>query len=595
MDEMLCQAHHRGPDGYDQWQDEHITLGHNLLSIVDSVENSKQPWIHNDWVLVYNGEIYNYKELGKSLNYKFKTDTDTEVLAVGLEKYGIEFIHKLDGMFAFAAYNKKEKQLIIARDRNGTKPLYYGYTGGKFAFSSEIKSLLTTGFRRKVDKEGFKHFYKQGYNSGYLTMFNGIKKLVPGEIVKMNVVSDTKVSTNINNTPIPLDNTIKNAGDVSDMVRVKLHESVKQTLMGRRKLGLFLSGGIDSTAILNEMTQSLDTRPNTFSSRFELRRRKSRLNQDADIAKVLSEKWGTWHKEITYKDGDYIDKWPAAALALEEPRQGKSLPLYYSVNEMIAKHGIVVTLSGDGGDELMAGYKHHRTPEWENRLQRSCANHRVLQNRELWATHEEQVGYLTTWFPKKAYQGDQLNDFMYTECLNTLAEDFLIRNDKLGMAFGMEGRFPFMSNIFTNFVRSIPGRIKITENFMTKNWAYYNKPLLKTAYYKRLPKFVLERDKTGWRFPTDETIIGTYSEPAPDRTQLKDFIRETMKEKWLQDIFEYGSKEIDNKYMENKTWTEGFNKAGDRVILPNEGTKSQKELFTIMNFAVWFKAFGMSM
>ena len=363
MDEMLCQAHHRGPDGNGQWSDEDITLGHNLLSIIDTTENSKQPWFHNDWVLVYNGEIYNYKELG----FKTRTNTDTEVLIRGLEKEGSSFIKKLDGMFAFAAYNKKKKELILARDSNGAKPLYYGYINDKLAFSSEIKSLLAIGFERKVDKEGFKHYYKQGYNSGYLTLFKGIKKLVPGEYVKINLNTKRRTSSNLNNElvkQIP----VKNVGKISEEVRNRLYQATKQTLMGRREIGLFLSGGIDSTSILYEMTQSLDTKPNTFSSRFILRDRKSRLNQDPDLAKQTSALYGGIHKEILINEKNYVDTMRDTILALEEPRQSKSLPVYYNVNKFIKQNGITVTLSGDGGDELLCGYKHHRKPEWRTKL-----------------------------------------------------------------------------------------------------------------------------------------------------------------------------------------------------------------------------------
>ena len=154
INEMLCEAHHRGPDGSDKWISDDITLGHNLLSIVDTVENGKQPFYYEDLILVYNGEIYNYKELQKTLKTSCKTDTDTEVLIRGIKEHGKEFVYKLDGMFAFACYNKTTKELILARDRNGAKPLYWGKVGGKFAFSSEIKSLLKLGFERKVDKEG---------------------------------------------------------------------------------------------------------------------------------------------------------------------------------------------------------------------------------------------------------------------------------------------------------------------------------------------------------------------------------------------------------------------------------------------------------
>jgi asparagine synthase (glutamine-hydrolysing) len=131
IDEMIRIAHHRGPDGNGSWSDQNITLGHNLLSIVDEVTPSTQPWIHNNLVLVYNGEIYNYKELRATINYEFKTNTDTEVLAAGLEQYGTEFLYRLDGMFAFACYNTVTKKLLLARDSNGAKPLYYGHLNHK--------------------------------------------------------------------------------------------------------------------------------------------------------------------------------------------------------------------------------------------------------------------------------------------------------------------------------------------------------------------------------------------------------------------------------------------------------------------------------
>ena len=589
MNEMICQAHHRGPDGNGQWSDDNITLGHNLLSIIDTTENSAQPWHHNDWVLVYNGEIYNYKELG----IETKTNTDTEVLIKGLEKYGYEFIYKLDGMYAFAAYNTKTHELIIARDSNGAKPFYYGYTNGKFAFSSEIKSLLAIGFERKVNKEGFKHFYKQGYNSGYLTLFDGIKKLIPGEFVRINVKTGDKKSLNVNDRGVKLIS-VKNAGAVKDEIRERLYQATKQTLMGRREIGLFLSGGIDSTSILYEMTQSLKTQPNTFSSRFKLRDRNSRLNEDPDLAKQTSKLYNSIHKEILIDENDYVNTIQDTMLALEEPRQSKSLPVYYNVNKLIKESGMTVTLSGDGGDELLCGYKHHRIPKWKTKLRALCSEHKQLKNKELWASIDDQMNYLDSWLPTGGLQGDDTNDFMYIECLNTLSEDFLMRNDKLGMKWSLEGRFPMMNKTFRDYVRSIPSEFKVNKEFLLGDWANHNKPLLKTAYYDRLPSYILKRAKTGWRFPTDEGIIGRYSNPAPTNSTLKDYIREMLSNKEIQDIFEYKPADIDDKYMCNTGWVKGKNKSGQKTILPNMGQKSQKQLFTILSFAVWYDVFKMN-
>ena len=589
MDEMLCQAHHRGPDGNGQWSDEDITLGHNLLSIVDTTENSKQPWFHNDWVLVYNGEIYNYKELG----FETKTNTDTEVLIKGLEKEGSSFIKKLDGMFAFAAYNKNTKELILARDSNGAKPLYYGYLNHTFAFSSEIKSLLAIGFKREVNKEAFKHYYKQGYNSGYLTLFKGIQKLVPGEYVKINIRTKRRTSSNLNNIPVK-QIPVKNVGKISGEVRERLYQATKQTLMGRREIGLFLSGGIDSTSILYEMTQALDRKPNTFSSRFILRDRKSRLNEDSYLAKKTSAMYGGIHKEILIDEKDYVSTMRDTMLALEEPRQSKSLPVYYNVNKLIKESGITVTLSGDGGDELLCGYKHHRKPDWRTKLKALSSEHKKLQNKELWASIDDQMAYFDSWFPTGGFQGDEINDFMFIESLNTLSEDFLIRNDKLGMRWSLEGRFPMLNKTFRDYIRSVPSAFKVNDDFMLNDWSRHNKPLLKTAYYGRLPHIILKRQKTGWRFPTDEGIIGKASNPAPYNSTLKDYIRHLLMNKEMQEIFEYNPADIDNKYMSTEGWIKGLNKSGKETILPNIGQKSQKQLFTILSFAVWYDVFKMS-
>jgi asparagine synthase (glutamine-hydrolysing) len=592
IDDMIKVAHHRGPDGNGKYIDDNISLGHNLLSIINTTELSKQPMYLNDWVLVFNGEIYNYKTLYSD------AETDTEVILRGLQKHGVEFIHQLDGMFALAAYNKKTKELIIARDSNGAKPLFWGYLNGVFCFSSEIKSLLKIGFERKVSKKGFKQFYKQGLNAGYLTLFSGIRKLVPGEVVSINVKTDKRKSFNLNDRKIPL-MTGSNIGKFSEEVRDRLQQSVKETLMGRRNVGLFLSGGIDSGAICYEMTQALNTKPRTFTSRFELKNINSRLNEDADLAKDLSKLHDTKHFDITVSDLDYINNWEKTFLALEEPRQSKSLPAYYCTNKFISEKDITVTLSGDGGDELFAGYKHHRFPNWSMKLKALSHGFPELKNKELYATQEEQEEYLNSWFPKGCLQGDRANDLMMYECLQTLAEDFLTRNDKLGMRFSMEARFPFLNKTIRDYVRAIPGDVKCTKDFMEDNWAIYNKWILKTAYQGRLPKWILNREKTGWRFPTDETIIGKMSDPAPRNNILKDYIFEILSNKDIQEIFEFTDKDIHDKYMNINDWNveEITNKAtGEvtKVAKPGIGIQSQKQLFTILAFAIWYKVYKMT-
>ena len=577
MVKMVRAAHHRGPDGNGIFEDDYITLGHNLLSIVGQVEEGKQPYHYEDCVLVYNGEIYNYKDL--SHNPK----TDTEALAKGLKKEGWEFLKKCDGMFALAFYNKTTKELILARDTNGTKPLYYGYLKDKLYFSSEIKSLLECGFERKICKQALGLYYNQGYNPGYLTMFEGIKKLVPGQVL-VNGHSHNLLDYNLPQ----VDNLDIN--HVKRNVQLKHNYSVKQTLMGRRNIGLFLSGGLDSTSILYEMKE-LGVKPRTFTSSFATTDPKSKLNQDSEIAKRVCDEWGIENNMLYQTQQDYVDALEDTFYALEEPRQGKSFPTYYNMNKFISSHDITVTLAGDGGDELFAGYKHHKDPDWRGKLKMLRINNRPLKNPELECSLDDQMAYLLEWLPiKQILNKDKLNDFLYVESLNALAEDFLVRNDKLGMAFSMEGRFPILNKRLRDYVRALPSELKIDIDFAKKP-KNKHKYLQKKAYQGLLPKYILEHSKTGWRFPTDEILIGRMDQPAPDNGVLKDYIRETLNNKELMDIFEYDMTDVEDRYLNNrehKKNIKGVDKAGP-------GLKSQKELFCTLNFAVWKKVYGMTL
>ena len=573
---MVKAAHHRGPDGNGIFEDDYITLGHNLLSIVGQVEDSKQPYHYEDCILVFNGEIYNYKDL--SHNPK----TDTETLAIGLKKEGWEFLKKCDGMFALAFYNKTTKELILARDTNGTKPLYYGTLNEKLYFSSEIKSLLECGFERRVCKRALSHYYNQGYNPGYLTMFEGIKKLVPGQVLVNGR------SFNLLDYKLPeVDNLDIN--HVKRNVQLKHNYSVQQTLMGRRNIGLFLSGGLDSTSILYEMKE-LGVKPRTFTSSFATTDPKSKLNEDSQLAQRICDEWGIENNVLYQTQQNYVDSLEDTFYALEEPRQGKSFPTYYNMNRFISSHDITVTLAGDGGDELFAGYKHHKDPDWRGKLKMLRINNRPLRNPELECSLDDQCSYLLEWLPITQMGKDLLNDFMYIESLNALAEDFLVRNDKLGMAFSMEGRFPILNKRLRDYVRALPSELKTDIDFAKKP-KNKHKYLQKKAYQGLLPKYILEHSKTGWRFPTDEILIGRTDQPAPDNGVLKDYIRETLNDKELMDIFEYDMTDVEDRYLNNrehKKNAKGVDKAGP-------GLKSQKELFCTLNFAVWKKVYGMTL
>lgn len=582
---MIETAKHRGPDGSGRWGDARITLGHNLLAISDDVNLSSQPWQTRGHVLVYNGEIYNYRDLRKTLKHEFVTDSDTEVLAAGLEEEGPAFLDRIDGMFALAWYERATGDLLLARDSNGAKPLYYGHLNGRLAFSSEIRSLLGLGFPRKVSKEGFRHYYHAGLVAGRLTMFEGIRKLVPGEVVRTSATTGKWVSTNLNGPVAPF---AGNHAMLPGLLREKLKQSVALTATGRRSQGLFLSGGMDSGAILHEMR----SKARTFSTRFELPHDRCVHNDDADIAKSLSAAYWSEHREIEVGQAAWVDCLEKSVSAMEEPRQGKSYPAYYACYKLLKDSGITVTHSGDGGDELFLGYKHqHQTP-FRLRLEGLRAGHRELSDPGLGITVDEQVDYLSSWIPAGGLTGDAINDFMYVECLHTLSEDFLVRNDKLGAAFGMEARFPMLCRIFRDFARSIPSGMKIGPAVIKGGWSVNNKYLLRKAYAGLLPDQVTKKPKTGWRAPTDDWIIGINSRPAPDGP-LRNYIRSALADPVVRELFGIDDDTVENRYLNNRDFI-GKPKASGKPGV-GVGMASQKELFAVLMFAVWYKSFGMGL
>lgn len=592
ISKMINKAHRRGPDGNGKWGDDYITLGHNLLSIVDSPSESIQPWKSSKSVLVYNGEIYNFRELGNYISYEPKTGTDTEILMAGLEKHGKKFLHLIDGMFALAFYDKNNKKLILARDSNGAKPLYYGYLNSKLAFSSEVASLIELGFSRKVSLEGFRHYYYSGLTAGPVTCFNGINRLVPGEIVEINLSTGAKISTNINNDIVPPFS--GNEKDLPHLISSTLADAVKGSLMGRREIGLFLSAGMDSSTIFYEMAKTLNVKTNTFSTGFKIGASDHNYNEDAKLAKKLSEMYGCLHREVTVTEEDWVKYLDDSILALEEPRQGKSYPAYFATYKLLSNNGIVVTLSGDGGDELFAGYKHYFTcPTFKERFDSLRLNHRALSDPSLLISSSDQYEYLMSWLPKGGLTGDRLNDIMFVESMHTLSEDFLIRNDKLGMSFGMEARFPMMCNSFKNLIRSIPGSLKATPKSKGFKWDTGNKFLLRKAYESKLPSMIVNKQKTGWRAPTDDWIVGGHRNPAPADSPLRNYIRSALSDKVIMEIFDIKSDSIETKYLNNYNHFGPLKPSGKPSAGP--GLSSQKELFTILMFAVWYKKFNMSM
>ena len=593
---MIAAARHRGPDGQGIWSDNNLTLGHNLLSITGEPTQSRQPWHMRDKVLCYNGEIYNYRELAKELDYEFITGTDTEVLMAGLCLQGTDFLAKCDGMYALAFYDPARQELILARDDNGAKPLFYGQANGRLAFSSEIRSLLEIGFPRKIDPLGLKLYFYNGHTTGPVTMFKGISRLVPGEIKKINLLDGSSTSTNLNDRI--LDPFSLRGQNVNALIRNKLRESVGRSLMGRRKIGMFLSGGLDSSSILEEMLALGTVQPKTFTTSFCDLLPSSRCNEDSEVAIRNALRLNVNNDKVEIDQQAYVDNLMGAVWALEEPRKSMSIPAYLATNRYMSQQGIVVTLSGDGGDELLAGYKHHKVPNWTHRFTSLRIGHRDVKNPALHMPVQDMVDYQRSWIPNNCKTGDELNDFMMIECLSNLAEDFLIRNDKMGMSCGMEGRFPMLTKPFRDFCRSLPSRHKTIQLFYDGGHLTHNKMLLRDAYRHVMPSYIVDRAKTGWRAPTEEWVIGTPRSPAPDNGVVRNYFMDALLEPDMMELFGYTEAEVTDRYLNNKDFSpadptrlgpDGLPKG------PHIALASNKEMITILMFAMWYRVYRMSL
>ncbi len=586
---MVSAAKHRGPDGSGTWGDSRLTLGHNLLAVTGEPDAATQPWVHpSGHVLVFNGEAYNHRDLRVGLKHRFKTDTDTETLAAGLAEQGPRFLERVDGMFALAWYCPHTRTLTLARDANGARPLYAGFLNDRPCFSSEIRSLLALGFPRRVCREAFRHYYHAGLVAGPLTMFEGVRRLVPGQVVSWNLDTRETEEWNLNAAPVA---PVRLSGDeLLETLAAKLRQAVRLTLHGRRRTGLLLSGGMDSGAVAYELARlSKDVR--TFSTRFDLPHGRCRHNEDADCAAELAALYGTRHTEVAVNEELWVDGFEKAVLAMEEPRQGKSYGAYFHTFRQMRKAGVVVTLSGDGGDELLMGYKHQRDADWAARFAALQAGHRELPDPALRISPAQQWDYLTSWLPGRL-TGDRINDFMYVECMHTLAEDFLVRNDKLGAWFGMEARFPMMCRLFRDFCRGIPGQTKARPYLSSPKWDVNNKSLLRQAYTGKLPLWMTARGKTGWRAPTDDWIIGSVSNPAKDGP-VRQYVREALTDPRVRELFGLTDDTVENRYLNNRDLIgppKPSGKTGQGV-----GMASQKELFAVLTFAAWLKTFDMQL
>jgi len=523
---------HRGPDGEGQYIDGYVGLGHRRLSIIDLSPAGQQPMQTSDrrYTISYNGEIYNFKEIRTELEvlgYRFCSNTDTEVVLKAYVQWQENCIHKFNGMFAFAIWDKEEKRLFLARDRYGIKPLYYHRNPHCLVFASEIKAIIASGlYQKSLDKEGLLEYLTFQNFFTHKTLFRDVHMLMPGHYayVNENGTFETHQYWDFNFSG---DLNISEEEAIEETDRL-FKQAVQRQLMSDVPVNTYLSGGIDSGAITMMASRFLP-HLKTFTIGFDLSSASGLELSFDERAKAehISYLAKTEHYEMVLKAGDMERCMDKYVWHLEEPRVGQSYPNYYAA-KLASKFGKVV-LSGAGGDELFGGYPwryfYTDTPisfdtfidqyylKWQRLLPNSLL-------KELLAPMWEEVKHVWTLdifanifknIRKDAPILDEyVNYSLYLEA-KTFLHGLLVVEDKLSMAHGLETRVPFLDNDLVDFTLKIPVALKIinqpekvNENDIFEKSIKRQKNgkiVLKKTLAKYVDKEIVNRKKQGFSSP----------------------------------------------------------------------------------------------
>lgn len=521
IEDMNKALIHRGPDYAGTYEDETIALGHTLLSIRETPDLSHQPYTkeNSPWVLLFNGQLYNTAALKKEIGKEFSgVDLDTSLLFGIIEKYGWDFIYYIQGMFAIALYNKVEGVIRIYRDPSGQKNLYYYQKNDAFIFSSEIKSILSHTIDKEMDEEAVMVSVHIGYIPGNKTIFKHIKKLDPSEYVHYSLTK----------------NELRNEYYKSEAKEYypenfeKAFEIlVEEHLQSKEKVALNLSGGLDSSLILHEMSGQRKE-IHTYTTFFDIENGGEKFNRDALLARKLAHDYKTDHHEIVVSKKSFLQNLTESFSIIEEPNFNISLPVYLQTAKIEGMQGDKnrVILSGDGGDEIFGGYPHYQeslrmekqikllSPFIFNRIKnyRNNTDFNFANIDERWfffrdfyfrAMLQDSSKDVLTYLKKSiaplvdmyGNKKDAVYQTMLRDRFLWMPGENFIRSDKLYMSQSVEMRSPLSYHPFRLFCDK---KLRTTD-YVDKSG---NKLFLRNLYSGKLPDYITKRpDKTGWSSP----------------------------------------------------------------------------------------------
>ena len=566
VSKSLRELENRGPDNSSLHFFDKVGFGHSRLKIIDISDNANQPFfdVSNRYSIIFNGEIYNYKEIRKNLsNYSFKTNSDTEVLLYALIHYGLDCLKMLNGFFSFAFYDTKYDVMYIARDRLGIKPLYYQKSDERLCFSSEFKSLIHYGINFKIDKNSLWQYLQFNYTPAPNTVIQSVNKLMPGHYIRIER-GVVKFGCYFNLTEKKSKINTIDSKSVRKNVKHLVRGAVKKRLVSDVPLGTFLSGGIDSS-IITSIASEYKSDLKTFSIGF----RDDTYFNETKYAEMIAKKLKTDHYSIMMSKNDLINSMYSILEYIDEPfSDSSSIPLFH-LCKMAGKH-IKVALSGDGADELFSGYEKHRAEY-------------LIQNLGFFKMTLLKLGYFSNFFPKsrdnelnnffrkinKLWFGSKLsvqerywnwasfniqsdarslilerfnehdyrlrkskllknlgnsfNSLLITDQILVLINDMLTKVDLMSMANGLEVRVPFLDHKLVNYVNSIDSDYKISSK--------YRKIILKEVFSNYLPNDINNRPKHGFEVPLRSLLLKEFKSEV-DYYLSKDRIKS-------QSIFDY--------------------------------------------------------
>lgn len=564
---MVEALAHRGPDADGEWEAPGVALGHRRLAIIDLSEKGRQPMHSHDgrFTIVFNGEIYNYKSIRQELpEFRFESDSDTEVLLAAYAKWGKKFLEKLNGMFALAIWDNRTQTLFVARDRMGIKPFYYRLEGGELWFASEIRALIQGGaFQPHLNQAALGDFIRYQTVSNPETMLDGVMSLPAGAYGVFHAGKfEIQRYWEAARAGHGFESGMSEAA-VKARIRELLMAGVERRLISDVPLGAFLSGGIDSTAIVGLMSEVSNGPVDTFSVVFE-----EKEFDESQWSEMAAKKFNTRHHPILLKPTAFLEELPNALAAMDHP-SGDGVNSYV-VSKVTREQGITVALSGLGGDELFAGYPFFRQlaelqnkkilkalPFGMRKMMAGLANvipggRRGEKIADVLRTKDTSLASIfpvyrrvfsgalanTVLSPQKqgqnavehwleTYRNDWqklplLSQVSSAEIENYMQHILLRDTDQMSMAHALEVRVPFLDHKLVEFVLSVPDSMK---------YPTYPKKLLVESLGDLLPDELVNRKKMGFTFPWELWL----------RNELSGFCREKLEFLESTEIFLPGS------------------------------------------------------